>query len=215
MRWPLLAGKARTQPASGHWDSWKQVIADDCEGRCIYCGIPEARFGGVRNFHVEHFRPKVKFPALEDAIRNLYLACAICNVLKCDDWPAEPAADHSIASYPDPALTDFNMLLRTSATTHEVEADTLAARYMIERLVLNRAQLVLERRLFGVLHFLKEFEDWIGRRLDDLTPAELRSTLIVLREISGLKSTVFEARPYRDDDTKRRPKPKARSRRSK
>src|SRR5690349_11271873 len=103
MKWPILTGVTRAQPPSGRWHDWKEVISEDCDEKCIYCAIHEGRFGGLRNFHVEHYRPKDRFPRLENTITNLYLACAVCNVLKCDDWPQEPRGDHSVPAYPDPA----------------------------------------------------------------------------------------------------------------
>jgi hypothetical protein len=203
VQWPNLVGKARRQPRSGTWHQWKQVIADHCDGRCVYCAIPEGRFGGIRNFHVEHFRPKVKFPKLENDIRNLYLACAICNVLKCDDWPAEPAADHSRVSYPDPFLTDYNGLFVVSPATHEVGSPTVAGKYLVERVLLNRAQLILERRLAAMLRSLTEFDEWVSASVASMTNKEMKATVRLLQEISRVKTKTLEARPYRDRDTKR------------
>lgn len=216
MKWPNLFGKQRNQPATGRWHDWKQSICDDCEGRCIYCAIAEARFGGMRNFHVEHFRPKVRFPHLADDIRNLYLACAICNVLKCDDWPAEPAADHSLPAYPDPSLVDYNALFEVVPTTHEIRSPSVAGTYVIERMALNRAQLIIERRLSAVQAQIAEFNDWIDSALNTLTPEELREALEILNAVARAQSDAFtKARPYTDKDTKRSKKRTARRKKPK
>ncbi|HEX5476186.1 MAG TPA: HNH endonuclease [Vicinamibacterales bacterium] len=175
----------------------------------MYCAISEARFGGIRNFHVEHFRPKGKFPMLENHIANLYLACGICNVLKGDDWPCEPAADHSLATYADPATTDYNTILSVSAATHEVIATTLSGRYIIERVLLNRAQLVLERRLAAMLAGFEQFERWVEGALDDMSEAELKAVSATLLKMSQTKTAMLKDRPYRDADTKRPVKAKA------
>lgn len=204
MHWPNVVGKSRTQPAKGEWHDWKQEIADHCDGRCIYCAIHEARFGGVRNFHIEHYRPKKKFPKFENDIRNLYLACAICNVLKCDDWPAEPLANHSVAAYPDPAIANYNDLFEVSTTSYAVESLTVAGKYVIERLLLNRGQLTLERRLATILERLEEFQRWGDTVLDEMSVTEARSTARLLSDIvRAQKRALTEARPYRDVDTKR------------
>jgi hypothetical protein len=202
MKWPILFGKARQQPTTGRWHHWKQLIADHCEGRCVYCAIAEARFGGIRNFHIEHYRPKVRFPHLENDIRNLYLACAVCNVLKCDDWPAEPDPDHSLPAYPDPAVVDYNSLFQV-AETHEISSSTVAGRYVIERMALNRAQLILERRLHAIESAISSFNDWVSERLDALTPEEQRQTIEILNDITRAQTATTTARPYKDDDTKR------------
>jgi hypothetical protein len=208
VEWPNLVGKLRIQPSQGTWHQWKQAIADHCDGRCVYCAIPEARFGGIRNFHIEHFRPKVKFPNLENEIRNLYLACAICNVLKCDDWPDEPAADHSLATYPDPFITDYNALFVISSRTHKVSSPTVAGKYLVEKVLLNRAQLILERRLAAMLSFRAEFDNWVSASIGNMRRDELEATVAVLQEISRVQTGTLEARPYRDLDTKRSSSPR-------
>lgn len=179
----------------------------------MYCAIPEGRFGGIRNFHIEHFRPKAKFPKLENDIGNLYVACAICNVLKSDDWPAEPVADHSLATYPDPLLTDYNALFVISRTTHEVSSPTVAGKYLVEKVLLNRAQLILERRLAMVLSSLGQFDTWVSASIRNMTREELKTTVAILQEISRIKTNTLEARPYRDLDTKRPRSPRRKSKR--
>jgi hypothetical protein len=179
----------------------------------VYCAISEGRFGGIRNFHVEHFRPKGKFPSLENDIANLYLACGICNVLKGDDWPCEPAADHSLATYADPATTDYNTILSVSAATHEVSASTLSGRYIIERVLLNRAQLVLERRMAALLAGFEQFETWVDAALDSMSETELKAVSAALLKMTQTKTALLQNRPYRDADTKRPVKAKAKKKR--
>jgi hypothetical protein len=215
MKWPVLVGKARIQPAAGSWNDWKQAIADYCEGRCVYCAIPESRFGGIRNFHIAHFRPKAKFRSLENDIGNLYLSCSICNVLKCDDWPAEPAADHSRVAYPDPSRTDFNALLVVSAATREVDSQAVAGKYLIERVLLNRAQLIVERRLTAALRSFEEFRDWVDVSAGKMTHKELVEVVRLLCTIDNIKTGALGARPYKDGDAKRRVNAKVAKKRSK
>ena len=208
MKWAVLVGKPRIQPLTGSWNAWKQTIADYCEGRCVYCAIPESRFGGIRNFHIEHFRPKAKFRSLENEIGNLYLSCSICNVLKCDDWPAEPAADHSRAAYPDPSCTDFNTLLVVSVLTREVDSQTVAGKYLIEKVLLNRAQLILERRLQAALRSFKEFREWADLAAPKMTREELLEVVRFLCAVDKTQTDALGRAPYRDGDTKRRLNPK-------
>jgi hypothetical protein len=203
MRWPNLVRKARKQPARGTWHEWKQKIADDCDGQCVYCAIAEARFGGIRNFHVEHFRPKKKFPKLENRIQNLYLACAICNVLKSDDWPCEPASDHSRAAYPDPVHADFNALFAISPQTYAVDSATIAGKYVIEKVLLNRAQLIVQRRLDALLRYREEFDAWVSQSIKEMTDQELRQVVGVLQNFGRVQTHTLIARPYRDADAKR------------
>lgn len=212
MKWVNLVGKTRRQPTTGRWNDWKHSIADYCEGQCVYCAIHEGRFGGIRNFHIEHFRPKMRFPALENAIANLYLACGICNVLKCDDWPAEPTTDHSVAAYLDPSVVDYNTVFSMSVPSYEVSSTTMAGRYVIQRILLNRAQLILERRLSATLSALQDFEQWVNSAMEEMTDDERTATVRALLKISGAKTSAIKARPYQDNQTKR-VKAKARKRR--
>jgi len=215
MRWPVLAGKKRLQPTGGRWHDWKEAIANDCGAACIYCAVTEGRLGGLRGFHVEHFRPKSRFPKLENEIANLYLACGICNVLKSDDWPGDPKPDHSVATYPDPAHADFNVLLEIHSSTFVVESRFVGGRYLIGRVMLNRGQLVVQRRLSAALAAMHEFEEWLKASSDHLKQSELRAALSVLVALGGLKTSILGARPYLDAETKRPPKTRARKKRSK
>lgn len=205
MKWATLVGSSRSQPSSGNWRDWKEQIAVDCQHQCIYCAISEARFGGIRNFHVEHFRPKVRFDALENEISNLYLACSICNVLKCDDWPDEPASDHSVNAYPDPSAHDYNSIFSVEPSTKHLDSSSVAGLYVIERLMLNRYQLILERRLSHCLDAFRSFENWV--RSIDPALGYRTEVVTVLLEICNLKGDALTVRPYRDPDTKgRRPR---------
>lgn len=214
VKWPQLLGKLRQQPATGCWHDWKPIIANECGAQCIYCAIHEGRFGGIRNFHVEHFRPKTRFLPLENDIRNLYLACAICNVLKCDDWPGEPSADHSVIGYPDPAICDYNTVFDIDRSTCEIGSRTVAGRYVIERIMLNRAQLILQRRLAALLDRIGAFVSWCNNDLQGASNADLKEIIHVLAKINKLKSVVLNARPYEDEDARRPPKAKKKRLRS-
>jgi hypothetical protein len=149
MIWARVVRAVRHQPAHGSWRDWLEQISRDCGGRCVYCAIPESRYGGIENFHVDHFRPKSvpRFRRLSKSIGNLYLSCAICNRFKGDDWPNDPAADHSVPAYPDPSDCDYNTLFAWDKTTHQLDGKFTASRYVVERLYLNRPQLIRERWL--------------------------------------------------------------------
>ena len=95
MKWFRIPKENSKQPKSGKYSDWKARIAEECKHQCVYCAISESRFGGIRNFTIEHYRPKKRpeFSHLVNDIKNLYLACPICNTFKGNDWPAEPKKD--------------------------------------------------------------------------------------------------------------------------
>ena len=126
MKW-IKVVTPRAQPTEGDHRSWKPQIACDCGHRCVYCAISEAQYGGLDNFHVDHFRPKSRFKELANNIGNLFLACGICNRFKSDDWPAEPCPRNSRPAYPDPSVHDYAMLFAVDARTFVVSGGSVAS----------------------------------------------------------------------------------------
>ena len=158
MNWKQVDNSARRQPTTGSYSDWKQEVASDCGNVCVYCAILESRYGGIDNFHVEHYRPKSRFPQFKETIGNLYLACAICNRFKSDDWPAEPTQELNAPAYPDPSQWDFNGLFDVSADGI-VEGKVVATKYVAEKLYLNRPQLIRERRFAQLRNQFAEERD--------------------------------------------------------
>jgi hypothetical protein len=166
-KWRIIPKHLRKEePAPrGTYKDWKALLAEEGEHRCVYCAIPDSRLGGVYCFHVEHFEPKSKAPARINDWSNLFYSCPICNVFKGNDWPSR----ESPVAYADPSLVDYETLfLRRPGGI--IEGQTPAAGYMLERLYLNRPQLVLERE-----------------------EAELRSRLAEAREILRLLAPIAKA----------------------
>ena len=152
MKWFRIEKEKGEQPQSGSYKDWKEMLAVEGRHQCVYCAIPEASFGGLRNFHVEHYKPKSKeeFKHLENDVKNLFYACPICNTFKGDDWPCEPPDDLGVECYASPSVYDYTHLF-LDATAAEVVGKNITARYMISQLYLNRPQLVMERRHKQVL----------------------------------------------------------------
>ena len=69
----------------------KKYLAKDFGHRCAYCDDLDKYNGGERNYHVEHFAPKEKFPDLRYVYDNLLYACPYCNGAKSDKWPSGSA----------------------------------------------------------------------------------------------------------------------------
>jgi hypothetical protein len=131
----------------------------------VYCSLQEAENGGLDNFHIDHFRPKSRFNPLRDTMANLLLSCAICNRFKSDDWPGEPAADHSVPAYIDPATTNYNEVLTVDQSNYRVAAASVAGRYMVERLYLNRPQMIRHWRSRFIARRIGEMEDYASEVL--------------------------------------------------
>ena len=145
MNWKLVVKDTKNQPATGSYSDWKEQIAEECFYQCVYCSIHESQFGGINNYHIDHFRPKSfpEFKSLENDICNLFYSCPICNRFKSDDWPAEP--DINIISYPDPSKINYSDLF-VMTDNYEIFGKYTSSKYLVIRLFLNRAQLIMERR---------------------------------------------------------------------
>lgn len=147
--WKRIPKETSAVPKKGKYPEWKPLLAVEGYHQCLYCTISENSFGGIRNFHVEHYRPKglPQFAHLEQDYYNLYYACAICNTFKSNDWPNEPDDNLAISCYPDPSKVDYTILFGIDTVTGMVQGKNITGIYLSNKLYLNRAQLIIERRV--------------------------------------------------------------------
>jgi hypothetical protein len=146
MKWTIINKAETKRPKTvSKYGKYKPELRLEAKEKCVYCAIHENALGGADSFHVEHYKPKSKFVDLEKEFENLFYACAICNRFKGNDWPREPIHNHSLPSYPDPKLVDYNKLFHVDADG-VIHGNFIASKYMIEKVVLNRPQLINERK---------------------------------------------------------------------
>ncbi len=185
MKWIRVEKSRTAQPKTGNYRQWKPILANEGRHQCVYCAIPESRFGGTWNFHVEHYRPRARFLDLENTIGNLFYSCAICNTFKGDDWPNEPMLTHRIASYPDASRHDYNNLFNIDIGSGMIIGRYTASRYMVEKLYLNRPQLILERREYWIYEEFEQLVEWL--RQEGSTPSrQTGKTRVVLAALTQL-----------------------------
>lgn len=206
MNW-IRVPRPRTQPAQGGYADWKPQILASCGGQCVYCCITEGEYGGIDNFHVEHFRPKSLFNALRDAIDNLFAACAICNRFKSDEWPGEP--DPDAPTFLDPSETDYHQHFEIDGTQLILTGTSTAGKFMVERLFLNRPQLLLRRRVALITAQIKAANSVVAADLarlrgDNTEEIELiRALAEASLRISTLQASLSMAAPYAAHDIRR------------
>lgn len=176
MKWKIIIKDPKSQPKAGTYSDWKPQIAAECNHQCIYCCISEGHWGGMDNFHVEHFRPKSLFKSLENKIINLFYACPVCNRFKGDDWQSEPDL-HQI-SYIDPSLVDYTTIFELDQVSNKLIGLYVASRYMIERLYLNRPQLIHERREYKLIREEKAIINRINELLKQTNDLDLTKKCI-------------------------------------
>lgn len=213
MKWKRIRKEASVQPASGIYSDWKPYIANEAENRCVYCAIHDAFLGGLRNFHVEHYRPKSieRFSSLENSIENLYYSCPICNTFKSNDWPNDPNDDHSIQCYPDPSKYDYCDLFEVNIETGLISGKYVATKYIVEKLFLNRGQLILDRKteilyekLRKNLVVLRSLRDRLQRQDINKDIMDFFQRYMDLSEkIMYLQASIFDIEYYKTEDVKK------------
>lgn len=205
MNWRRIPKENSVQPQTGTYKNWKPQLAEEGFHQCVYCAIPDAAMGGIRNFHVEHYRPKSRFSSLENSISNLFYACPICNTFKGNDWPAEP--DHEVESYPNPSENEYGKLFSINFQSGEIQGNVVASSYMIEKIHLNRGQLILERRLHHLLGKAGKLRNEIGQSLnhlsDDNATGLLRRYSDILNRMHNLRDQLQTITPYQPQDIQR------------
>ncbi|MBK6685423.1 MAG: hypothetical protein IPG45_13205 [Deltaproteobacteria bacterium] len=151
----------------------------------------------MRNFHVEHYRPKSRFAALANDYDNLFFACGICNVFKGDDWPGDPDPSNNAIAYPKPSNVDYNSLFSVD-DGGAVSGRNPAAVYLIERVHLNRAQLIVSRRFEKALEELSAFLDWVHafRPQYQGREGDLERLLHLVVQLAQYQVRITQARPY-------------------
>ena len=156
----------RTQkpPRQKDYQSYKLYLRLDFGFSCAYCGITELRWGSDRNFVVEHFRPKAKFPELIRAYSNLYYACNRCNEFKGSRWPLAAMIRRGFR-FGDPCREDIYAAHLRELPDGSLEPLTRCGEYMIAHVGLNRPM-------------LSEWRQQRRQLLDDIAAAETAVALL-------------------------------------
>lgn len=149
MLWTIIS-KTHKEDEVKDYRNEKDKLAKEGNYKCVYCCINESSFGGTRNFHVEHYRPKSKFSFLANKYSNLFYACSICNCFKGNDWPNEPNDEFNKSFYPDPSLLDYSKIINIDFNSGILSGENKTSNYLIHKLFLNRPQLLLERRHYAL-----------------------------------------------------------------
>jgi hypothetical protein len=195
LTWRKITNDASIQPATGVYSDWKELIAERCHYQCVYCAIHEAQFGGIDHYHIDHYRPKgrAEFQHLENIFINLLYACPICNRFKSDDWPGDP--DLNSVSYPDPTDVDYSELFDHDG--FELVGRYIAAIYVIERLFLNRAQLIMERREEMARSNVNSLIAEVAILTDQVDAADSTFGFGISKEVDSIKNNLLGLEDYR------------------
>ncbi len=171
-KWKRIDKTHSLKPQHGTYPDWKPQLADEGNHRCVYCAIGDKEFGGQRNFHVEHYKPKSKleFAYLINDYDNLFYACAICNTFKSDSWFLAKDGDWNTIHYPNPSLYDYGEFFEISGDIFTITGNHLVGEFLIQKLHLNRFQLINFRRYETLLHRFDIGFERIARIIEQLKP---------------------------------------------
>jgi uncharacterized protein (TIGR02646 family) len=143
----VLFRRVENPPPQKKYQDYKPYLRRDFRTRCAYCLVHEAHYGGLRNYHVDHFRPKKLFPKLTLEYGNLYYACGLCNTFKGDVWPSQEQQNAGFG-FTDPCQEDpYETHFLVNEQDGSLRALTNAGRYTLEHLRLDRRQLRKYRRM--------------------------------------------------------------------
>lgn len=136
-----------------NYRKYKPYLREDFKKRCGYVNCSDFWFGGSRTFHIDHFKPKSKFPDLEMTYSNLVYCCSYVNILKTDDDE----------EYLDPCDINYNEHFeRDNEGTIYPKKESDRAKYMYEKL-----KLYLKRyQIIWMLDELSEKIDLLGEIID-------------------------------------------------
>ena len=149
---------APSKKASDGYSHNRPYVRADFEERCAYCLIHEVLRGGLENFEIDHFKPRARFPDELGNFYNLYYSCHPCNFVKRDQWPPGDLIEGGIFFvdlFVDEAESHFSR-----DSDGRLLGITAAGSYTIEKLRLNRPQLIELRNLLWTFHKLQ----WPYRR---------------------------------------------------
>ena len=186
-----LIKRQQPYPRYSDYRKYKPHLRCDFSYRCAYCTIHENEWGGLRHFQIEHFQPKSRFPQFIVDYENLLYACDVCNCYKGDDWPSDDPLTDGVG-YLDPCQHDYGEHFRNEQATGRTNGLTPPARYMVERLHLNRRHLIkmrLKRVREKDLHqcfqqMCKETLEMIAYSLQDQTlPEHAMAALKMAEEV--------------------------------
>lgn len=156
---------------SNYQDNY-EMVAKDCQYRCVYCDATEKECGGER-FSLDHFRPRAVFKAKFNGILirhpyNLHLSCQKCNVLKSDDWQGctlkiDGATHVNGKGYVDRFKEDIFQYIEVDKRGRLMPKQISSVcegpgRYMINRLHLNRPNRVYLRQVRHVKKLVENIE---------------------------------------------------------
>lgn len=131
--------------------SIKESLREESNSKCMYC---ESNIKHITPEHIEHIKPKAKYPELTYEWDNLGLACPVCNMNKSDLYDAACTFINPYHESPDEFLMAVGPLIyaRPGQPRGEITEKVLQ---------LNRTELVEKRveRISAIRNLVEKYEN--------------------------------------------------------
>ncbi|MDR3335184.1 MAG: HNH endonuclease [Treponema sp.] len=114
----------------------KDVLRASTSEKCMYC---ESKIEHNSFAHVEHIKPKVKYPEFEFIWDNLGYSCERCNINKGDEYEEQTPFINPYQDNPEDHIVFFGFFAFPKQGSERGE-------YTIKKLQLNRAGLIEARK---------------------------------------------------------------------
>jgi len=114
----------------------KEALRKSTAGKCMYC---ESKIEHNSYAHVEHIKPKAKFPELEFSWDNLGFSCQVCNTNKGEKYDETTPFIDPYSENPEDHIVFLLLYLFPKQGSERGE-------YTIKELDLNRPNLIERRK---------------------------------------------------------------------
>ncbi|VVH65429.1 hypothetical protein BSPLISOX_191 [uncultured Gammaproteobacteria bacterium] len=160
-----------------NYPSFKQYLKNDFNNRCGYCDDPDLHYGQEISYHIDHFKPKSKFPKLETNYKNLVYSCPYCNRAKSNKWKAKNG-------FIDPCSQEYDENLQRD-DKGEIQSITERGEYIFQNL-----RLYLKRhKLIWALAILEKKKLQLDESLDAM-PTNDPNELKILRKFKEIQEKI-------------------------
>ncbi|SHN92932.1 HNH endonuclease [bacterium endosymbiont of Bathymodiolus sp. 5 South] len=157
--------------------SFRGYLKGDFNNRCGYCDDPDLHCGQEISYHIDHFKPKSKFPKLETNYDNLVYSCPYCNRAKSDKWKEKNG-------FIDPCSREYDENLQRN-DKGEIQSTTERGKYIVQNL-----QLYLRRhKLIWALAILGKKKLQLDESLDAM-PTNDPNELKILRKFKEIQEKI-------------------------
>jgi len=163
----------------------KDALRKSTAGKCMYC---ESKIEHNSYAHVEHIKPKAKYPELEFSWDNLGFSCQVCNTNKGDKYDETTPFIDPYTENPEDYIVFLEFYLYPRQGSERGE-------YTIKELDLNRPNLIERRkeRIKKLIVMINAAYRTSSENLRNQAITELKAEADKDKEYSGMVKSVLLA----------------------